>query len=732
MNGLKVYGLGIVMMITACKLSLRQSPYSNLVFIPPNSSREDIERLAANVIPSPRQLEWQRRELTAFFHFGINTFTDREWGDGTEDPKLFNPIRFDANQWINTLKDAGFKMVILTAKHHDGFCLWPSAFTDHSVKSSNWKNGQGDIVKELADACVKQHMDLGLYLSPWDRHEKTYGTDSYNQYYKNQLRELLTNYGPIAEVWFDGANGEGPNGKRQVYDFKGYCELIRELQPQATIAIMGPDVRWVGTESGYGRDSEWSPLPIHDTAGLKDINQMDNIIRPSINEMDQELGDINQLINANAIKWYPAEVDVSIRPGWFYHSKEDNSVKSPEKLLDIYFSSVGKNSSLLLNIPPNRDGLISDRDANVLKVFHYSLQQIFDQNLAKEAALDDAEFNFTHAPSNVLDNKPSTYWAPGENNQAPYLTFQWEKPIWFNILSVSEQIEYGQHIKNFKLEIFENDGWVTKVTGTTIGAKRLLRFPYIKTNKARLIFSDFRSTPHISEVGFYQDIPLVQIDPPGTTFSDSLRITMTTNNPEAVIHYTKSYAIPGTNTDVYDGSFLLNASMPINAVAILPNGQEGFVKDEVYAKAKYPVDLMTTPDAEYLHEGGILLCDGDKGDLNFHSPKWLGFKKDDLEFGYDLLQEKDIRNIVIHSLYNPSAGIGSPKSILVKGSHDGKSYTNFIHYYPEQMTGNEARLLHLISPGLSQRFRYLQFIIENGAGSDNSKPWMFVSEVEVL
>ena len=277
-------------------------------------------------LPSPQQLAWQRHEFIAFAHFGINTFTDREWGEGKEDPRLFNPTEFDAGQWAAALQDAGVKLLILTAKHHDGFCLWPSKFTEHCVKNSPWRGGQGDVVREVVEALREKQIRVGLYLSPWDRNQPTYGdSPKYNEYFRNQLRELLTNYGAIDEVWFDGACGEGPNGKRQEYDWPSYYALIRELQPNALIAISGPDIRWVGNESGVARENESSVV-------TRD----------------------GQLV------WHPAECDVSIRPGWFYHPSEDDKVKSLATLADIYFKSVGRNSVLLLNIPPDRRGRIAD------------------------------------------------------------------------------------------------------------------------------------------------------------------------------------------------------------------------------------------------------------------------------------------------------------------------------------------------------------------------------------
>ena len=313
-----------------------------------------VSLVAANTspTPTPQQLAWQRHELIAFAHFGINTFTDREWGDGKEDPGLFNPTDFDARQWAAALHAAGVKLLILTAKHHDGFCLWPSRFTEHSVKNSPWRNGQGDVVREVVDALREREIRVGLYLSPWDRNQPWYGdSPKYNEYFRNQLGELLGNYGVIDEVWFDGACGEGPNGKKQEYDWTSYYALVRERQPAALIAICGPDIRWVGNESGVARENE-----------------------SSVVQRDGHLA------------WHPAECDVSIRPGWFYHPAEDAKVKSLPTLVDIYFKSVGRNSVLLLNIPPDRRGRIADADV-------VRLQEL-DPRLSKyrlEYRLDPAE-----------------------------------------------------------------------------------------------------------------------------------------------------------------------------------------------------------------------------------------------------------------------------------------------------------------------------------------------------
>ncbi|MCX7006821.1 MAG: alpha-L-fucosidase, partial [Kiritimatiellaeota bacterium] len=297
------------------------------------AARAEIPLTPFPPVPSPEQLAWQRMELTMFLHFGVNTFSDREWGTGKEEEQSFNPTALDCRQWARTAKAAGFKLLILTAKHHDGFCLWPTKLTEHCVRNSPWKNGQGDVARKFVEACHAEGLKVGLYLSPWDRNNPKYGSDAYNDYFVGQLTELLTNYGPVDEMWFDGACGEGPNGKKQVYDWPRYYATIRKLMPHALIAISGPDIRWVGNESGVARLGEKSAQ------------------------------------RGGTPRCAPAECDVSIRPGWFYHATEDAKVKSLAKLIEIYFASVGRNSSLLLNVPPDRRGLMAEPDVARLKEF---------------------------------------------------------------------------------------------------------------------------------------------------------------------------------------------------------------------------------------------------------------------------------------------------------------------------------------------------------------------------
>jgi alpha-L-fucosidase len=484
------------------------APARNYALIEPGETLEAIVRKAAHVVPAPRQWLWQSGEFAAFIHFGINTFTDREWGDGTEDPKLFNPTDFDARQWVQIVKDAGMKTLILTAKHHDGFCLWPTAETAHSVKSSPWRGGKGDVVGEVAAACREAGIGFGIYLSPWDRHEQCYGdSPRYNEHFRRQLRELLTNYGPIAEVWFDGAPGDGPERKGQVYDWASYYRTIRELQPEALAAIMAPDARWVGTESGYGRETEWSVLPVKipipaEVAASSSPFAMDAVFTPR-DLTDVDLGSREMLAGATALIWYPAETDVSIRPGWFYHASQDGEVKSPGKLLDIYESSVGRNGVLLLNIPPDKRGRIHEKDEESLWEFRQWFDQSYGKNRAAGAAVRSSSAASGHGPESLLDDNPDTFWTTAGEEGSAVVEFDLAAETIIDRVSLREYIRTGQRIESFFLEI-ENEGtWREVARGTTIGARRILGFDSILAKKVRLTIEKSRANPALASFGLH-------------------------------------------------------------------------------------------------------------------------------------------------------------------------------------------------------------------------------------
>lgn len=413
--------------------------------------------MAGRVVPTSQQLAWQQLELTAFLHFGMNTFTDREWGDGTESPALFLPDSLDTDQWVRELKNAGFKMVILTAKHHDGFCLWPTATTAHSVASSPWRDGKGDVVADLRKSCDKYGMKLGIYLSPWDRNAECYGdSPRYNDMFVAQLTELLTNYGKIDEVWFDGACGEGPNGKRQQYDWPRFRETMRRLQPEAVLAITGDDVRWVGNEGGVGRETEWSVTPlVPKTYAFADsVNAVFGL-----NEMSPSLGGSELISRADRVFWWPSEVDVSLRPGWFYHDAE--APKPLSELASIYLKSVGRNSVLLLNVPPDNHGRIAEADVKRLRELRRWIDGSFSDN--------------------CLDRPASK----------------------INCVVIEEDITRGQRVEKFDVLAWRDGRDTIVASGTTIGKKRILTFDAAIVDSLSLNVRSSRGEPHAAITGAY-------------------------------------------------------------------------------------------------------------------------------------------------------------------------------------------------------------------------------------
>jgi len=507
----KLFICGVVslfLLISVNTASWGQQQWIQYVAVDDLNSDAEIIKKAAHVVPSERQMNWQELEFTCFICLGVNTFTDREWGTGKENPEIFNPTQLDARQWCKVAKDAGMKLMLLTCKHHDGFCLWPSKYTDFTVASSPWKNGKGDVVKELAEACRETGLKLGVYLSPWDRNQPTYGTDEYNDFFVNQLTELLTNYGPVAEVWFDGACGEGSNGKKQVYDWDRYYKTIRELQPDAVIAIMGPDVRWVGTETGYGRETEWSVVPTLEKEQNRIAENSQQLAGagtfiPAEDRMAKDLGSREEILKADGLVWYPSEVDVSIRPGWYYHAKEDSLVKSPEKLVDIYYSSLGRNSLLLLNLPPDKRGLIHENDVKSLQGMKEIIHNAFRNNLIGQANIV-GESNSAHPVNNITDGNDKTWWAAKINTPEIKIEFDLGEVKTFNQLLLQENIRNGQRIERFSLQYFHEGKWQEFTSGTTVGYKRLLRFDEVQAQKVRLIIHSSRDCPEICEIGLYR------------------------------------------------------------------------------------------------------------------------------------------------------------------------------------------------------------------------------------
>lgn len=431
-------------------------------------------------VPSYRQIEWYKREKSAFFHFGMNTFTSKEWGDGTDSPNLFNPQNLDCRQWVRAIKAAGFKAAIITAKHHDGFCLWPSKYTDYSVKSSPYKDGKGDIVKEFTDACREYGIKAGIYLSPWDRHEKSYGTDEYNDYYVNQLTELMTNYGKIYECWWDGAGSTEAN-----YDWARWSYTVRNLQPDCVIfgslgATDFVESRWIGNESGSSSQACWATIDPHAlrTESAKDLNSG----------------------HFGGERFIPAEADTSVRPGWFYHEEQDNMVKTPSELFKYWFNSVGTNAGMLLNIPPDKNGLLMKNDIQSIIKANQFEKATFTNNLAlgSEISADSEEEGYS--VDKILFDDELFY---ASEKQECEIIIKLAEPVCFDCMSISEKIEYGHRVTEFSMEISDGGEWKSIVKGECIGYKKAVYFDKVTTGEIRLKIRG-AANPLISHFGIYK------------------------------------------------------------------------------------------------------------------------------------------------------------------------------------------------------------------------------------
>lgn len=560
-------------------------------------------------LPSERQLAWHELEFYAFVHFNMNTFTDMEWGFGSESPELFNPTELDCRQWARVCKDAGMRGIILTAKHHDGFCLWPSAYTEHSVKNSPWKDGKGDVVQELADACNEYGLKLGIYLSPWDRNHAEYGTDAYITYFRNQLTELLTNYGDVFEVWFDGANGGtgyygGANENRKIdnktyYDWPNTRKIVRELQPQAVMfSDAGPDVRWVGNESGWAGETNWC------------LQKRDEFYPGHApNRMDLTNGQID------GTHWVPAEVDVSIRPGWYYHQSEDHKVKSVKQLVDIYYHSIGRNASFLLNFPVDTRGLIHENDVEQLMKMVEVIRNDLKTDMAKKGKIEVTNVRGganKYSGSKMIDGDPDTYWSTDDDVVTASATIDFGQPVTFNRFLVQEYIPLGQRVKKFSIEAFVDGSWKDIDTQTTIGYKRILRFDNVTSSKLRFNILDAKACPTISNLEVYHAPKL--LEPPVITRDKEGMVSIQALDSELSIHYTTDGSEPTTSSDQFTAPFALPSRAIVTAIAVDPaSGRQSDVSSADYdiSKSKWRV-LSPDPDND---PRGKFMVDADAGSI---------------------------------------------------------------------------------------------------------------------
>ncbi len=512
-------------------------------------------------IPEPRQLVWQELQYYGFVHFNMNTFSDREWGFGDEQPSQFAPSALDARQWARVAKEAGMKGLIITAKHHDGFVLWPSAYTEHSVKNSPWRDGKGDLIREFVDACREYGLKVGIYYSPWDRNHPDYGKPEYITYMRNQLTELLTNYGELFEVWFDGANGGsgwygGTNEERVVdkltyYDWPSMHALVRELQPGAMLfSDAGPDVRWVGNEHGYAYPTTWS-----------------NLMRDSVYAGMPEYSDKWAAGQANGTHWVPAEADVSIRPGWYYHAYEDHKLKTLPELLEIYYQSIGQNSSLLINFPVDTRGLIPDSDVQAILELAAKVKEDFSVNLATEAKVSASSSRGAgYLASQVLDGNYDSYWAAAAGQARASVELDFGQPQSFNRILIQEYVNLGQRVSAFTVEKQVEGKWLPLAEGTTIGHTRILRVPDTQAQRIRINFLEAKGEPLIAELGIYAAPALVF--PPKITRSTAGLVSIAAADPGLDIYFTVDGSMPLAGKNRYDKPFLLKQPATVQAIVL--------------------------------------------------------------------------------------------------------------------------------------------------------------------
>ena len=511
-------------------------------------------------VPTQKQIDWQEMEFYAFVHFSLNTFTNKEWGYGDESPELFNPSQLDVRQWARVVKEAGMKGIILVAKHHDGFCLWPSAYTERSVKNSPWENGKGDLVKELAEACKEYDLKLGLYLSPWDRNHPQYGKPEYITYFRNQLKELLTNYGDVFEMWFDGANGGdgyygGANETRKIntltyYNWDETYKLIYDIAPKTLVWGVGPsEARWIGNEEGRAGKTNWSLLRQKDELAGK--------VHYSEFMSGHEDGE----------KWVPGEADVSIRPGWFYHSVEDDKVRSLDEMVDIYYESIGRNATLLLNLPVDRRGLVHENDEARLKELVATIKADFKKELlagnqvqASNIRGNDSNFG----PQNVIDGDKNTYWATDDKVKQATIEFTFKKPTAINRILLQEYIKLGQRVKEFSVEAKVDGQWKTIANETTIGYKRILRLDRVTASAIRVNILDAKAGFVISTIQAY-NAPTFVKEPQILRDKNGL-VTIKSESGNAV-YYSLDGKNPSEKSTLYKAPFIYNKAVEIKAIS---------------------------------------------------------------------------------------------------------------------------------------------------------------------
>ncbi len=552
---------------------------------------------AVQPTPTAQQLAWHEMEFYAFIHFNMNTFTNMEWGMGSEKPSQFNPSELDCRQWARVCQEAGMKGIILTAKHHDGFCLWPSAYTDHSVKNAPWKDGRGDVVQELREACDEFGLALGIYYSPWDRHHPDYGKPAYLTYMRNQLEELLNNYGEIFETWFDGANGGtgyygGANESRKVdkrtyYDWHNTWDMVHEWQPNTLIfSDAGPDIRWVGNEEGYAFRTMWS-------------NLMRDSVYPGMVDYSKRFASGQE----NGSHFVPGETNVSIRPGWYYHPYEDHKVRTLHELVEMYYNSIGRNTTWLLNFPVDTRGLIHENDVASLKALTQKIKDDFSSNLIDEKTISTAtdRRGLNYSVKKAFDGDLKSYWATRDHIDSASIIVEFDGYKTFNRLVLQEYIALGQRVKSFRVKAHTRSGWKEIAQETTIGYKRILRFETIQARGLRIDFDEAKASITISNLELYHASPLLV--PPVIRRNKQGLVRIELPEEEATIYYTMDGSEPTTLSSKYTEPFLHTAPLTVKALCAF-EGKSSNTRSTSFdiAPSNWRI-LETDPEAEYLIDG---------------------------------------------------------------------------------------------------------------------------------
>lgn len=683
-------------------------PYSTLQQISSTDSEALIAEKAAKVLPRPNQTEWMRLERTFFIHFGPNTFRGVEWGDGREDPSIFNPTELDADQWVRSIKQAGGKMVVLVCKHHDGFNLWPTRYSEHSVAASPWRGGKGNLVREVADAAHKYGVELGVYLSPADLYQlktnpknpagyygdgseklrsviptdpssfKTnpskgrapspgfptfsYNVDDYNRYFLNELYELLTEYGPIREVWFDGANPDP--SVSEAYDYAAWYDLIRKLQPHAMIFGKGPDARWVGNESGIGRTTEWSVIPLPMSPNTYTWPDM----------TDQDLGSRAKLKPGSYLWWYPAEVNEPILYGWFWHPKKH--VRTAADLVDIYYSSVGRNGNMLLNLSPDTRGLIPDNQLAHLRLMAQVVDETFAKDLAKGGKLSADTSNKANSASLALDGNLDTWWEAAPGQTAATVTLTLPKPVIFDVVSLQEAVDHrGQRIESFSVDVWDGSKWVQKDDQTTVGHKRLLRWNSpVATDRVRIRITGSRLEPTLAEVGLFKQAELVQA--PVISERDASGGVTIGGAKSFPVVYTTDGTAPTAKSTVYNGaSIAIPRGGTVQAAYATSDGRLGMMASKYFAGLAPAGWTIANVDSESGNNAAQNAIDGSP------STFWQSSSNDDVSSPHQITVDMRSSQRIAGFAYIPRQDRnheGVVDSYRFETSEDGQNWTTNI------------------------------------------------------